>query len=352
MEVSLSEVRHIVGILAVNGAPCIVKHMNVSQSVQQDSDTVNATLAMDGQALPMSFWETAGDIQIEAYVLSGIIPLANFASQGGLLFTGTADHIFLDYEERLIKVSGRDKSKGPIEAKSTESWKNKTASEIVTDIAKRHGLKPVIDATADKAGKIQDLDWAHISDEVSEWTVVQQLADREGKIAYVHKNELHFKDLDDDSMGAYTITYTPPNPLFHATGTNHTRVTITRNLEAARPTNVGVSSWHSKDKTAYKTKQSLGGKGKVRDYDFDHAGMRQSHIDKIAKKRLRECTRHELTVDFDAPGRSEVSPRMRLVLAGYGELSQSYFIDKLTHNIGGQGYAMSGTARNTSKGRS
>lgn len=185
----MGEVRAIIGILQVTGVPCFVKSMQVSQSTQQNSDTLNAVLALDGQPLPADFWLTAGEIELEAYV------------SGGLLFTGSADNVRIDFEQRLVHVSGRDKSKGPIEKKSTETFKNKTSSDIVREIAGRHGLKPVIDSTQDKAGKRQHIDHARITSEISEWTLIQQLADKEGKVAFVQKNELHFKDLDDESLG-------------------------------------------------------------------------------------------------------------------------------------------------------
>ena len=335
----MGNVRHISLVVKVAGSSCLCKSLDVCLTTQQNSDTLNATLAMQGQPLAVDFWATCGEVDVE-----GIF-------DGVTVFIGSLDTVDLDYDGQEIKLSARDKSKGPIEAKSTESFKNKTATGIVSEIAGRHGLTPVLDATGDKAGKTQQIDWVKNVDQISEWTLVQHLADREGKVAYVTKNELHFKDLDDDSLGTITVTYGAPSPAHHALG-NFLSCKIARNLQAGRPTEVSVHSWHTKKKEALHEKDAVGGDGPKIEHHYEHAGLERGQARKMAKKRCREITRHELTVDCQMVGDPAANPRMKLVLVGFGALSQSYFIDKVHHQgSSGHGYVMDITARNTSKSR-
>ncbi len=87
-------------------------------------------------------------------------------------------------------------------------------------------------------------------------------------------------------------------------------------------------------------------------YTDRHATIRdKDQAERIAKKRAREHTRHEITVHYDGPGRADVKPRMMLEVSGTGSsLDQGYYIDTVHHHVG-DGYAMSVTAKNTRKGR-
>ena len=339
----MGSVRKLGCILTANGRPFKVKECEVNQTSTQGSDTFHATIACDAASL--KFFSDADEIDVSIEVIA--------AGDSGLLFVGSADSCETDFDHMLVELSGRDKSKGPIETKSNESFKNKTSSQIVEEIAGRHGLKPVIKATSPKAGKQFKADWVALSDNVSEWTVVQHLADREGMVAFIQDNELHFQPLDDDDVGDIDVRYVPPSPAFHAIGDNVIHLKGRHNLQLAKKTKVKVHSWDSKQKKVIEaTKEHSGGGSGLNDYVYRHAHLKKGQADQIAEKRLREHTRHELTIDLDMPGSAKIKPRKRLNLSGTGTCyDQAFYIDHANHRIG-DGYRCHVTAKNTKGGKS
>lgn len=338
----MGSVRQLSAFLVANGSPWPVVSVDVDQTTTQGSDTFHATLAVN--ALGLAYWADANEVQCEVVVNAG--------ADGGQLFTGSADSIDISFDTMTVKVSGRDKSKGPIETKSNEGFRNKTSSQIVSEVAGRHGLKPVIKSTSAKAGKKFKADWVALTDNVSEWTLVQHLADREGMVAFVQKNELHFQPLDDDSMGDVPAVFVPPTPAGHARG-NVLKLAGSHNLQLAKKTSVKVHSWDTDQKEVVEGKKELGGSASGENaYVYRHAHLEKGQAKQIAEKRLREHTRHEMTVNLTMVGRASIAPRKRLLLSGTGTaFDQTYYIDNVRHSISGNGYVCDITAKNTKGGR-
>ena len=72
---------------------------------------------------------------------------------------------------------------------ATKIWLNKTAPEIVTDIAKKFKLKPVVTADATRFGQQSMVGHTY-------WQKVQELAKRIGYVSQVYGTELHFHPID------------------------------------------------------------------------------------------------------------------------------------------------------------
>lgn len=337
-------VRHIAGIVAMNGVPFNVIDMTVSMTSAQSSDTLSATVAMGQYPGFSELLASSSEIDITATVVAG--------ADGGLLFTGSVDHLDCDFSNRTMSIDARDKSKGPIEAKTTEDFRNKTPEQIVSEIAGRHGLKPVVrGASGQLAGKIFQIDHVLLTDHISEWTLVQQLADREGKVAFVTKDELHYEDLDSGMNGNIKVVYVPPTDFNHAVG-NFMTLRCSRDFQLAKGGEVNVNSWHSKKKKAFNGRSQKGGiGGKPNVWSFRHPQLEQGQAQRIADKRLRENVRQEMSIDLEMPGKASVIPTMTLDLSGTGTIfDQQYFIDSVRHEIG-VGYRMSINAKNSQGGK-
>ena len=70
-----------------------------------------------------------------------------------VMITGKVDLPVLTMETQTVSLSGRDKSGSLTEKKRNQKFQNQKASDIVSTIAKDHGLNPVIADTGDFAGK-------------------------------------------------------------------------------------------------------------------------------------------------------------------------------------------------------
>lgn len=335
-------VRQLAGICTIDGVPCHVLSMDVQQSATKECSTLHAEIAIDEHRGVAALASAAPDVAVTGEVE------ASFGS--GHLFTGTADHISVDFDRRIMKVQARDKTKGMIEKKTTEDFRNLPASAIVSKIYGRHGLAPVVDGTADMAGKQQQKeDYVHLTHHESEWTLIQHLADREGKVAFVQKNAGYFVEIDSAAFGALAVVYAPPTPGGHADG-NCLRLSCSRNFEAGKRSKCTVRSWNVKKKKAFTGEDQGGSGGALKNYEYSHPQLNQGQCEKIAKKRLREILRHEMTIEVEMVGNAKVAPPMRLSLSGtQTAFDQTYFVDRVHHRIG-RGYVMCITGRNKKGG--
>lgn len=337
--------RNLMAILTMNGVPYHPIDMDVTMTSAQNSDTLSATLAMSEYPGISELLASSQEIEVTATVIA--------AAGSGMLFTGTVDDLDCDFTRRTMHISARDKSKGPIEKKTTEDFRNKKPEQIVQEIAGRHGLKPVIGgAGGDLAGKIFNADHVLLTDHISEWSLIQNLADREGKVAFVTKDELHYEDLDAGTMGNLPVLYMPPGPWGHANG-NFIDLRCSRDFQLAKGGEVNVRSWHSKKKkSVVGTEKKSGGIGGAPNiWEHRHPQLEQGQADKIAKKRLRENIRQEMSISLTMPGMASVVPRMTVSLAGTGTIfDQLYYIDSVRHSVG-RGYVMDIDAKNSQGGK-
>ena len=128
-------------------------------------------------------------------------------------YTSEVTHVSEQILKRGIKITCVAASY-VLKEKESKIWVNKTASEIVTDIAKKFGLKPVVTPTTDKFTQ-QSLA-GH-----SYWEKLRELADRVGYGVQATETELHFHPID--TMIDKFLTVAPVmaflDPLLNASST-------------------------------------------------------------------------------------------------------------------------------------
>lgn len=272
------------------------------------------------------------------------------------LISGKIDNISVEWIDREICVTGRDKSAVLTEKRLNKQFKNKKTSAIVEEIAKDAGLTAQISSTDDDSGKKYDVDTVHLALNRTASETLSLLAEREGHRWYVTGNALHFEPKDaGNSGGSFQVTYIPPSQGYETS--NATYIRCSRNLTAARPTDVKVASWHHKDKKLYKATASGGsGSGDKLTYELHFPGMTQAQVEKIAKSHLSDHRRHELSVEVDMPGDLSVASNGVLQLQGTGSMfDTSYDIDSIEFHYaaGEQGHfsmSISGKTPGSDKG--
>lgn len=113
-------------------------------------------------------------------------------------YTSDASHVSEQTIKRGVKVTCVAASY-VLKEKKSKVWKNKTASEVVSDIAKTFKLKAVVTPTIVKYTQ-QSLAG------VSYWEKLRELADREGYGFHVTETELHFHPIDTMIDKFMTVT--------------------------------------------------------------------------------------------------------------------------------------------------
>lgn len=95
------------------------------------------------------------------------------------------------------------------------------------------------------------------------------------------------------------------------------------------------------------------GVGDALEYEDHHSGRTQAQVEKLAKSRIKNATRHELGVVIHAPGDLSVDVRQKLTLTGTGTIyDQSYDIEGVDWDIGwGSGFEMNIQATGAKQGR-
>jgi phage protein D len=335
-------------VVTIAGSPVRATDVSVKMTKTQEPDTAQGTIPLRALASnrQLAYWASVKTAPIT------IVARAGF--EGGLLFDGEADSIDASLGSGTVRFSARDKSQKAMDTKVTKGYRNKTTSGLIKEIAGKHGLEADISEIADKAGKVHNLDFVKMVDQWSDWTTIAHLADLEGLVAFTHKNKLIVRPLDEDADGSFDLVYAPPTEFGAASSNVIQDLSFRRNLECGRPTEVNIHSRHTKTNKSLHSKSAIGGSGALRKYEDRVAGIKtKDHGDRIAKKRLRERTRHELTVNYTGPGSLSLTPLKTLSVSGtQSAFDQSYFIDTAEHHFSPSGgYTVRVVGRNTSKGR-
>lgn len=327
----------------VNGMAPI--ECEVTQTTHKRGDTFHATLALDGPGgLGESYWADSSPISVT-------VTATNDFLGGGMatLFVGDVDNATINFSNRTVHISGRDKTAKLLETKTTEKWQNKTTPEIVQDIAGRVGLSADVSVkNADKVGLQYKDDYNRISDQDVLYNVLTRLAQREGCVMFVKQGRLVFKPADELGGGGYTLIYTRPTPESFATG-NFIKLTATRNLAVAKSVKVNVKSWQQKQEKVIESEYSSeGGGGGELNYTYRAPNVTKQQADKVAKSRHDEVVSRERTLDIEAPGDVNIDAEGGLTLTGTGtSFDQSYVIASISHRFNQHsGYTMTISTRN------
>jgi phage protein D len=271
------------------------------------------------------------------------------------LVQGAVDSVAIDAVADTLVLEGRDLTAALIEARTQETFANRTSSEIATLLAGRHGLTADVQATTTPVGRYWQLQHDRITLDAfcratTEWDLlVVTLARIEGFEVWVTGTVLHFRPVP-----AQTI----PSKVLRAAATasgapNVTELHLERALTLARDIEVTVKSWHSRAGQAYKqTAKSVRakkGSGKVQRYVYVVPNLTPDQALALAQQRLAELSQHERVVTAAMPGELTLAPRMLVRVEGTGtSFDQDYWIHEVSRQLSPAGFTQHVLARNLS----
>lgn len=333
--------------VVVNGTAITPMSVDVSMSKTHKSDTFHCEIPFGALPAGMKedFWSTANDISVQVQIQTD-------ATSGPVqIFDGKVDQVQHMFDTRVLKMQGRDKTAALIDNTSTEKFTNQQPDQIVQTICGRHGITANTDSVGKKAGRIFQFDYAKINQRISEWTVIQKLADLFGMTAYMTAGQVYWKKYPEQ-LPVVNVSYVPPTPELYANG-NFMRLRTARNLILGRPVHVKVASWNHKEAKLYQNEQVAPGSGDPLIYNYQAPGLTNDQVERLAQKRLSENTSHELSFELEMPGDPTVTPRFMMQLSGTGTAyDATHQIKTVEHQISHErGYTMMISAKSKSTKR-
>jgi hypothetical protein len=270
---------------------------------------------------------------------------------------GQVDEIDYDPAEARIVVAGRDLTRVFVDTKTTQKWPNKTSSQIATMLAQQHGLTPVVTATTTYTGKFYESDHINLSDDRSEWDLLNYLATAEGFVVFVRGQSLYFQP--KPSPGS-----TPPFQLLFKAGTppqaNFEMIRMKRALTVSRGIQVVVRSWNKLTARGVVARypgtvktisvgRSVVGSG-VQIYSRTVPNLDQEAANRYAQNWYQQLVAHEMKIDVTMPGDNALDTTSIISLSGTGtEFDQIYYPDSIQRTLAfDTGYGMRVAAKNHS----
>ena len=320
------------------------------------ADRFQVRLAL-GSATPAA-WAATTDIEAEL----------SLSLDGGAAWTpvidGLVDIVQIDPLAGMVSLSGRDRTALLIEARTQETFANRTSSEIAQLLAARHGLQADVVRTRNFVGRY----WQDENDRIvlgefaratTEWDLLVGLARREGCDVWVSGKTLHFRPPEPAAEPGAVL-----RPCRMIGGdANVTSLKLNRSLGFARDIEVVVKSWNAHHQAAFTQtaraarKRGQGGigtakPGPVQRYVYVVPNLTPDEALQLAQRKLAELSRNERVVVAEMPGELDLSPRMMMRLEGtFTDFDQTYWIDEIERSIDVQhGFTQRVRARNAEVG--
>ncbi len=280
------------------------------------------------------------------------------ASELTSMLYGRVDEVEFDIVRGRIDLIGRDLTSEFIDAKTTEKWPNKTASQIATDLAVRRGLTPMVTATSTLVGTYYDIDHVTMTDQRSEWDILNYLAHLEQFAVYVRGKTLYFGPKPDPKATPYVLMWQDPNADQAFPEGNFMDLRFTRGLTVSRGIQVVVRSFNSKAKKAftatYPNKGSTTQAGKAKPfggtqiYTYTIPGLTQEQALQRAQTIYAELIAHEMKLSAVLPGDNILGIDTMVQVMGTGTAwDQTYYPDSVTRRMSfDEGYSMNLHAKN------
>ncbi len=292
-----------------------------------------------------SFWSSEPDILVDV----------QFSLDDGATFTslvqGTVDSVVIDPVTGSVHLDGRDLTASLIEARTQETFANRTASEIASLLAERHNLTPCVSPTSTPVGRYYQDEHDRItlnqfSHATTEWDLLVFLARQEGFDIFVEGLTLHFQPATQQADLPVLLR---PNDL--------TDLRLERSLTLARDIEVIVKSWNSRQNSASIQKARAAGRrgtrqsgGPPQRYVLVRPNLTPDEALKLAQRKLAELTRHERVIELSMAGELMLTPRSMIMLDGTdSDFDQTYYVDVIERrlHING-GFTQHIRAKNTS----
>lgn len=350
------------GIVKLNGAPVAGWiSWEVTSNTYYEADTFRVSFAVS--TLPkdhdVTWFFTQQEVYVEIFAGFPNNPADPNAAELVSQIYGRADEIEFDPVSTLITLHGRDLTALYIDNKVTDTYTEKTSSEIAVILALAEFLTPVVTPTKTKAATYYKREQVTIHANRSRWDLLAYLAREEGFVCYVTGNELHFEPDTLATADPYVIHWEKPTPTTSTPTANVQELSFSRALTVARGVNVTVRSASLTKKVPVvesypgHAKAIQAGKaglyGSVQQYDFKvKAGTTPMRAQQIAQSRYHEIVSHEMKLRARLPGDNLLTTKNVIRVEGTGTpVDQIYFPMAITRMMSmDEGYTMTVDAKN------
>ncbi|MBN8899456.1 MAG: hypothetical protein J0H57_00340 [Rhodospirillales bacterium] len=256
------------------------------------------------------------------------------------LITGQGDTSIRDQITRVVSIEGRDLTALLQDVPVTGDFPNLTSSEIVTEIALRHGLIPVALPTSMLAGRYFQGETRQLAINsygrfATEWDLVVHIAQCEGYDVFAVGNALFFQPA------------LPPVAITKVLDVaDLIELRLMRRLRLSGPIAVTVRSWNAKEarlvsatalshRIAYPSAIGPIGTSSPAQFTTVRPNLTSEDAGRIAMSQAATLGRHEQCVEFSMPGEGLLTPRAGFLLKGTGtDFDQIYQIDTIERVFG------------------
>ena len=353
------------GAVTVNGLYVPWESFEVDSNNYYEADTFRIDIpsgSLPATVTPSYFSSTPA---VLIQIFAGFPPFPALFSSLGLdsLIVGQVDDITYDPVKTLITLSGRDLTAKFIDNKTTEKFQNLTSSQIASLLANRRGLTPVVTATTTKVGKYYQIDNARLTDQKSEWDLLNYLAHEENFDVFVQGQSLYFQPkVSETATTPYVIYFNEPFISSGAPVGNFVELELGRNLTLAKDIIVKVRSWNQKQKKGFvKTATATHNKntvlagaaqpiGDAQTYSYVYPNLTPQQALQKAQNLLAELSKHEMRASIVLPGNNLIKAQNIIKLTGTGtNWDQNYYADSVVRTMSiTEGYNMRIEAKNHS----
>lgn len=331
----------------INGIPVNWTTWEHEMTSRSDANTFKIELPIGGLngTLPLSYYVSAQQVIVK------ILSTPSDVSTTGLnlntmetLIEGEVDHLSYEPDKATITLSGRDYTSRLQDKKSSLKHQNMKSSDIVSNLAGNAGLTPVVTPTQLKSGKYYQIDHARLTDQTSDWDLIQYLSREENYITYVKGNELHFEPQGTGKQTPYVIDLTTPgySTTDPTAQSNTVRMELTRNFVIGKGAKVAVNSWNLKSKKNVSSTATAQGTGTPLNFNYTFPNLSPEQAKKRASSKLHDIMQHEFTINVVMPADNLLTPQIPVQLIGTNsEFDQIYYVKSVTREMAfNQGYAM------------
>ena len=277
----------------------------------------------------------AGAGVLEAVDLPGV----RFSVEAGLdgdwapLVLGEADSVVFDPVRRVVEVSGRDLAALLVDSAVDEVFANRTAGEVATELAGRHGLRAEVAATGTLVGRYyqnehERMTLGRSARVTTEWDLLAFLAGREGFDLFVEGDVLRF----GPRVAAEPVVMQPGDCV---------GVRLEHALGMARQIEVTVRSWDQAGAQAVvqvaRGGGATGGKagGRVWKQGVVRPNLPADEAQRLAERVVSDLVRHERVVVLTMPGELGLSARSVVRLEGTDSAwDRDYAVSEVTRQVG------------------
>lgn len=246
------------------------------------------------------------------------------------LIVGAADTLSFDPVRGEVEVEGRDLSAELIETQASETFANRTSSEIVGIIAARHGLSADVEPTSAPVGRYYQAEHDRVAlgqfaRAITEWDLLAFLAGQEGFDLFMQGDTLRFGPPDGDAV-----------PLRVE---DCLSLELEHELGLAREVAVTVRSWGTRagvalEHTAHGPGGGKTGGGKPLRHVLVRPNLDAQQAQRVAERALADLRRHEWTARAAMPGELGLTPRRRVALVGTRtEWDRVYAVTELSRHL-------------------